>query len=113
VLRYQHGLFLPEAGTSSIDAAARSQAVDGAFLAELTKLVDQGQPMSPSVPSQNYAPRKISKTVRGFRLNELEKAQQRLLDAGRIHIRDEGKPSRPTRCLYPGPKPKPDEAPGA
>jgi RecA-family ATPase len=102
VLRYQRGLFLPEAGMSSLDKAARGQAVEISFLAALRKLTEQGQSLSPAVESRSYAPRIIFRLERKFRLKEFEDAQQRLLDARRIHIRNEGKPSRPARKLYPG-----------
>jgi RecA-family ATPase len=108
-LRYQSGLFLPVAGTS-FEAVARNQAADEAFLAELTKLVEQGLPVSPSVNSQYYLPREIAKSDKRFRLKEYEAAQQRLLSAVRIHVRDEGTTRRSALRIYPGPKPKQDDA---
>jgi hypothetical protein len=37
--------------------------------------------------------------------DELEKAQQRLLDANKIHIVTEGPASKPRKRIKPGPKP--------
>jgi RecA-family ATPase len=106
ILRWRDGLFLPEVGMSSIDKAAREMKADDCYLAALRKLVGQGHVLAPQRESTNYAPRLIARTEKAFRLSELEAAQQRLLDAGRIHIKTEGKPSRPVRRLFPG-------APGA
>jgi RecA-family ATPase len=102
ILRYQNGLFLPEKSMTSLDRAAHDMNADTAYLAGLRKLVSQGQTASPQMQSPYYAPRTIAKVTKGFRLAELEAAQQRLLDTQRIHIRDEGKPSRPVYRLYPG-----------
>jgi RecA-family ATPase len=105
ILRYKNGLFLPEAGMSSLDKAEREMNVDTAFLAGLQKLIDQGQSVSPQVQSHTYAPRMIAKVEKEYRPKELEAAQGRLLDARRIHVRNEGRPSHPVRRLYPGAPP--------
>jgi RecA-family ATPase len=102
ILRYQNGLFLPEKSMTSLDHAAHEMNADTCYLAGLRKLVSQGQTTSPQVQSSYYAPRMIAKVEKGFRITDLEAAQQRLLDARRIHIRNEGKPSRPVHRLYPG-----------
>jgi RecA-family ATPase len=103
VLRYKNGLFLPEAGSSSFEKAERELKAEDAFLAGLRKLIDEGQSPSPQTTSVYYAPRLMIKVANGFRLKELEAAQGRLLDKRQVHVRKEGKPSRQTPKLYPGP----------
>src|SRR5262249_21814943 len=48
ILTYQHGLFLPEGGMSSLDKLAREQKSDEAFLHHLKRLADQGQDLGPN-----------------------------------------------------------------
>jgi RecA-family ATPase len=105
VLRYKNGLFLPEAGLSSFEKAERELKAEGAFLSGLQRLHDQGQPLSPQTNSSYYAPRLIGSTEKGFRLKEFEAAQERLLEKRQVHVRKEGKPSRQSPRLYPGPPP--------
>jgi hypothetical protein len=105
VLRYKNGLFLPEAGSSSFEKAERELKAEGAYLAGLQKLIDEGQSPSPQTTSVYYAPRLIGKVANGFRVKELEAAQGRLLDKRQVHVRKEGKPSRQSPRLYPGPPP--------
>jgi len=111
VLRYRDGLFLPEAGISTLERANYEMKVDAAFLAALRQRTDQRQPtsISPNSPSY-YLPRLLADLSPGFRLKDAEAAQRRLLNSNRIHIRDDGKPSRSILRLYPGPSPT---APGA
>jgi RecA-family ATPase len=106
-LRYRNGLFLPEGNISSFEQAARAAAAEEVFLAGLKRLIEQGHIVSPQVQSTYCAARLITKLDKDkkFRIAELEAAQQRLLDAKRIHIRVEGKPSKQQRRLYPGPPP--------
>ena len=56
VLRYQHGLFLPEAGLSNIDKARQEAAVDDAFIAIAKKLESHGEELSAAQTSHGYAP---------------------------------------------------------
>ena len=97
VVRYDHerGLFLPLAGMSSLEKAAREADVDAVFIGLLRRFTVQGQAVSPN-QSNIYAPSQFAKhpDARGISHGELVAAMQRLLDAGRIIIRWEGSPSR-------------------
>ncbi len=88
VLRYQRGLFLPEAGLSNIDKAAREAKVDEEFLAIAMKLEARQQEMSPAPTSHHYAPTLISKQpeAKGIRKSEFVAALDRLLDQGKVRI---------------------------
>jgi RecA-family ATPase len=88
VLRYQRGLFLPEAGMSSIDKAARQAAVDDAFIAIAKKLEARAQELSPAQTSHHYAPTVIAKQpeANGMKKAEFVAALDRLLDRGRVNI---------------------------
>jgi RecA-family ATPase len=95
-LSYRDGLFLPIAGTTSVDEAARDQRADETFLAVLTILHGQRQDLGISRFAPNYAPTRIAQHQRaqGLRKHELEAAMQRLLDHGKIHIEIVGPPSK-------------------
>ena len=88
VLRYQRGLFLPEAGLSNIDKAARELAVEEAFIAIAQKLEAREQELSPSQTSHHYGPNLVSKQpeAKGIRKAEFVSALDRLLDRGRVRI---------------------------
>jgi RecA-family ATPase len=105
VLRYQNGLFLPVAEMSSLDQAARDEKVDDVFLKVLKHLTQQGQDLGPNKTASNYAPVVIVRhpEARGIRKDELEAAQQRLLDKNQIHIATEGPESKRRKYLKPGP----------
>jgi len=87
VLRYQRGLFLPEAGLSGIDKAAREAAVEDTFVSIARKL-DAKQDLSPSQTSHQYAPNLVAKQpeAKGYRKAEFVAALDRLLDRGRVRI---------------------------
>jgi RecA-family ATPase len=93
VLRYQNGLFLPVPGMSSLDQAARDAKADDLYLKVLRHLSQQGQDLGPNRTASNYAPSAIAKHVdaKGIRKDDLEAAQQRQLDANRIHIVNVGR----------------------
>jgi RecA-family ATPase len=99
VLRYANGLFLPEKGMSTFERAEYEMKAETAYLDGLRKLQEQGQSASPQIQSPHYAPRAIAQMNKTFRVKDLETAQQRLLDAKRINIVNEGKPSRPVRRI--------------
>jgi RecA-family ATPase len=107
VLRYQNGLFLPVPGMSSLDQAARDAKADDVFLKVLRHLSQQGQDLGPNRTASNYAPSVIAKhaDAKGVRKDDLEAAQQRLLDANRIHIVNVGPDSKRRKYLAPGPAP--------
>jgi RecA-family ATPase len=112
VLRYQNGLFLPVPGMSSLDQAARDAKADDVFLKVLRHLSQQGQDLGPNRTASNYAPSAITKhpDAKGMRREELEAAQQRLLDANRIHITNVGPGSK--RRKYLAARPAPAESGG-
>jgi RecA-family ATPase len=110
VLKYQRGLFLPVAGTSA-EQAERNQRAEDVYLLVLRKLIDQNQDLSIGRNASNYAPAKIAAdpAARGFRRQDMEAAQQRLLDQHRIHIVEEGPPSKRRKRVLLGPGPDPSE----
>lgn len=63
--------------------------------------------LGPSKNSMNYAPTMIARhpAATGFRREELERAQQRLLDFNKIHIKVVGPPSKQRKQLFAGPDP--------
>ena len=88
VLRYQNGLFLPEAGLSNIDKAAREAAVEEAFVAIAKKLQMREQELSPAPTSHHYAPTVVSKQsdAKGIRKVEFVAALDRLLAHGGARV---------------------------
>ena len=73
----------------------------------LKLLISQGQVLSASKRGGEYAAAKIfaHPLAKDFLELEMEKAQQRLLDANKIHIVEDGPPSRRRARIVPGPKP--------
>jgi RecA-family ATPase len=102
-LQYRDGLFLQAPKASSLDQMARNQQVDDVYLKELSRLTAQGQDLGPHPTAKNYAPTVIASAVEGIRKKELEAAQQRLLDAGKIHITSVGPRSKERKYIRPGP----------
>jgi RecA-family ATPase len=108
VLRYQRGLFLPEAGLSNIDKAAREATVDDAFLRGLRKLLEQGRDALAGYTSREYAPTLIAELPviknQGIRKRELEQAMERLLEGKKIHIgKTDGPSSKAKKRINFGP----------
>jgi hypothetical protein len=99
VLRYQHGLFLPEAGPSSLDKLAREAEAEDVFLALVRRLDGQGRNVSHK-PGTNYAPTTLVKEPEAkkahLRKDDLQAAMLRLFDKGKIRVGESGKPSRPS-----------------
>jgi RecA-family ATPase len=88
VVRYQHGLFLPEKGMSSLEQAARDQAAETALITAGQRLEARGAELSPAQTSHAYAPTVIAKEpeAKGIRKAELVEALNRLLDGGRLNV---------------------------
>jgi RecA-family ATPase len=88
MLRYQRGLFLPEAGLSNIDQAAREAEVEKAFMTAAGKLEARGQDLGPAPQSHHYAPTLIAKEpeAKGMKKAELIAALNRLLDRGAVRV---------------------------
>ena len=105
VLRYRNGLFLPEAGQSTLEKLARDQKVDETFLDVLGKLIKQNRPVSPSTHASNYGPKVIADHPDGkaYTQRDYRAALERLLAANRIHIASFGPPSKTIRHLALGP----------
>jgi RecA-family ATPase len=98
-VRYSNGLFLPVEGMA-MDAAERTAKVEEIFIRLLKKFAAQHQPVNHLI-GRNYAPSRFAEQVEaaGIGNRELKAAMQRLLDAGRIEIRETpGKSSR--RAFY-------------
>lgn len=95
-LRWDRGRFVLDDGTQDNQARTLlNNRIDGIFLELLSKLTRQGQNLSPNA-SQSHAPRVMANhsDAKGLSKKQLAAAQQRLLDAGKIQIVEEGPPSR-------------------
>jgi RecA-family ATPase len=111
VVRYQNGLFVP--ANTTVDQAARAEQADEVYLTVMRLLIDQNRDLSPSPASPDYAPKLISEHPgsKPFRKQDMEQAQQRLLNTNQIHIKTSaGPPSRQKKLLVPGPAPRQEEA---
>jgi RecA-family ATPase len=88
VLRYQRGLFLPERGLSNIEAAAKQQSIDDAFVGIGRKLEARGEELSPHQTSHSYAPKAIAgePEAKGLRKSDLVASLKRLLDSGKLRF---------------------------
>jgi RecA-family ATPase len=88
IVRYQHGLFLPERGLSSLEQAGRDATVEETFILIGKKLIERGQELSPAQTSHSYAPTVIGKQpeAKGLKKAELVAALGRLLDQRRLGI---------------------------
>jgi RecA-family ATPase len=100
-LRFRNGLFLPEAGQSTLEKLARDQKIDDAFLDVLGKLIKQNRPVSPSAHASNYGPKVIAGHPSGkaYTQRDYQAALERLLAADRVHIDSFGPRSKPVRHL--------------
>ncbi|MCK1652252.1 AAA family ATPase [Bradyrhizobium sp. 149] len=103
VLRYQRGLFLPEGGVSSLDKLAREAKVNETFLELLHRFAGQGRNVSATPTAPNYAPTAFADDPdakrHGFRKADMKDAMARLFSAGKVHIENYGRPSRPASRL--------------
>jgi RecA-family ATPase len=111
IVRYQHGLFLPESGISNLDKLAREAKVNDVFLNGLSLLLRQGRDAIAGRTSPDFGPTLIAelpetKKERITR-SELGAAMLRLLNANKIHVGlTKGPPSRAKHGLLPGPAPE-------
>jgi RecA-family ATPase len=98
-LRYQRGLFLPEAGMGNLDKLARQAQAEEVFLDLLKRLTDQGRNVSHNLSSPNNAPAALvgETEAKKYRLtkDELKDTMSRLFAANKIHVEEYGRPSRP------------------
>jgi hypothetical protein len=99
VLRYKNGLFLPEAGMSTLDRIAREAKADDVFLDTLSAFTAAGRNCSHLATAPSYAPTAFAKEAEAkkhhFRKSDLEAAMSRLFENGKIHVEQYGRPSRP------------------
>jgi RecA-family ATPase len=104
-VRWKAGVFVMEGGTSSLDKLARNNQVDDVFLRLLRRLIDQRQQLSPN-KGPTYAPTKFARheEANGTTSKEFDRAMQRLIDAGKIHIRVTGPDSKKRSWLAVGPR---------
>lgn len=90
VLRYQHGLFLPESGVTSLDKAARTMKAEDVFLSLLGRFTREGRNVSHKKQSNNSAPTVFAgeSEAKQHRLKrtELDDAMKALFSAGKIHV---------------------------
>jgi RecA-family ATPase len=109
LLRYQNGLFLPVLG-ATVDMAERHQQAEEVYVEILRLLVGQGHDLSANKKSGNaYAVAMVYQHTKGkffVDRNEVEAAQQRLLDANKIHIEEQGSASKKRKRILPGPGPE-------
>jgi hypothetical protein len=102
-------LFLPEAGTSSLEKRAREAKVDEAFLSGLKEILRQGRDAVAGHTSREYGPSLIVELPvvkkEGIRKKELVESMNRLLAESKIHIGlSDDMPSKAKKCLFPGAK---------
>jgi hypothetical protein len=90
-LRWRDGVFVVEAEPSTMEKLAREKKVDETFMRLLERFLRQQQQLSPNV-GKTYAPALFAEhtDAGGISSPEFGKAMQRLLDAGRIHIKVSG-----------------------
>jgi RecA-family ATPase len=97
VLRYQRGLFLPEAGVSNLDKAARSAQAQGVFMDLLRRFAADGRNVSDKLNAPNSAPAAFAKEgdAKALRLKkpELEQAMRDLFTSRKIRVEQYDKPS--------------------
>jgi RecA-family ATPase len=97
VLRYQRGLFLPEAGVSNLDKASRSAKAEEVFIELLRRFSGEGRNVSENKNAPTYAPAKFEREeeARKFRLKktELEQAMRDLFRTQKIRLEAYGKAS--------------------
>ena len=103
VLRYQRGLFLPEAGVSDLDKAARTSKAEDVFMELLRRFSGQKRNVSDKPTAPNYGPTAFAKEdeAKKYRLKklDLEQTMRALFKADKIAIEEYGRPSRPYRNL--------------
>ena len=103
VLRYQRGLFLPEAGVSDLDKAARTAKAEDVFMELLRRFSGQSRNVSDKATAPNYAPTAFAKEEDAkkhrFKKPQMEQAMRDLFRTNRIRVEDYGRPSRPSYKL--------------
>ncbi len=102
-LRYQHGLFLPEARMSHLDKIAAEAKTDDIFIVLLKRFASEGRNVGDKTNAPNFAAAVFSKEPEAkderLRKADLEAAMRRLFKAGKIYVEQYGRPSRPASRL--------------
>jgi RecA-family ATPase len=92
VLRYQRGLFLPEAGVSGLDKAARVVKAEDVFIALLHRFSSQKRHVSDKPTAPNYGPSVFAKEDEakkyGLKKVDLEQSMRALFRADRSPSRN-------------------------
>jgi RecA-family ATPase len=96
ILRYQHGLFLPEGGISSLDQVARKAKAEEVFLDILRRFYGQSRNVSDKPNANNYAPAAFAvepdAKKEGLKRRDLEEAMRALFRAEKIGMELYSKP---------------------
>jgi RecA-family ATPase len=100
-LRWKAGVFVPEAGTGSLDKLAVEAKADQVFLDLLRAMIEQKQSVS-ARPGPTYAPTQFAKrpNANGIGKDAFAKAMQRLLDRKDIWVEETGPQSRRRSRLF-------------
>ena len=102
-LKWKNGLFLPVAGTTSLEKLAAEQAAEQLFLTLLDAFNQQGRNTSAKPNAPTYAPTLFAKEKqareRGIRKPAFEVAMRSLFTADKICLEPYGPPSRGTSKL--------------
>jgi DNA polymerase len=96
LLRYQNGLFLPEATLDEFEKTAAAAQADKVFLELLDRLTAQGRNLSAVANSSNYAPKLFAEQGTGISRKQFEAAMQRLFNGNKIRVERYGPPSKTT-----------------
>jgi RecA-family ATPase len=93
-IRWENGVFVPEAGPTSFERIARDRDDEHRFLDLLAKYDGQGRKLSHKVAAKDYAPRFLATERGGIGLKRFEQAMERLFERGQIHVASHGPASR-------------------
>jgi hypothetical protein len=77
VLRYQRGLFVPEARMSSLEKLARESKADVAFMHLLRRFESQGTNVSDKATATSYAPRAFAADPEAGKVNGCRNSRTR------------------------------------
>jgi RecA-family ATPase len=108
VLRYQHGMFLPESGVLSLDKAKQMEIAKDVFLTLLDRFNVANRTVSHN-PGRNYAPALFAQEdeakTAGLNKKLLDNAMKQLFRDNKIWNEPCGKPSRPAYRIARGMNP--------
>jgi RecA-family ATPase len=95
MVRWQNGLFLPEAKPGSLEKLAADQAADDLFMKLLDKFTAQGRNVSHARTANNYAPTAFAVDPDGKGKHKaLAAAMEQLFAAGKIKVETYGRKSK-------------------